>query len=365
MSIDIQKNTGNEILTSMGQAGLPDYSRSEGRAYQTLLHVINSWDDIVQAYTALRSEALNRGRRRVVLRAECSGDVDVFSDEPFPVPIEVVLPIGIVRPQNNGNIIYAAENFHNSQVHGNYGDLALFWFRHNQLGNLAKTPLDRIRKLDSPFSLSKKLTEDDIDDLYKLWRPFRWTREGVEKFIKEKSDNMWFSGVRDRQTGNLVSACMGESLNFGSILAVEGTEYSTLPEYGGKGLCTAAVVGLNAQVLNDTMKRQEEYPVIIAEFNVASRSDMVGYAAGMYLPNLMNPFSPMQVLRKNVSVLDSLEPNDVKWEELGDEKQHFRDAFRTTHRYWRDFVPGILPLRNIEAYYDSDQRKEILDMYDR
>ena len=353
----------SEILTSMGTAGLPDYNRSEGRAYQTLPNVVDSWDEIVAAYNTLRCEAQRRGRRRFVLRAECSENVDVVSDEALPVPVEVVLPLRLVRPENHGNIIYAAENFHNSHVHGNYEDLASFWFQHNELGNLAKTPLDRLRKLDDSFRLTNKLDQGDADDLYQLWKPFRWTRIGIEKFIQQRADNMWFSGVRDQHTGRLVSACMGESLSFGSILAVEGTEYSTLPEYGGKGLCTAAVIGLNAQILNDTVNDRGEYPIIIAEFNLASRSDMVGYAAGMHLPNLLDPFSPMQVLKKNVSVLDGLGPNDVKWGELGEQRGHFRDAFRTTYRYWRDFVPGVLPLHNIKKYYDENQRKEILDIF--
>ena len=86
------------------------------------------------------------------------------SGKALPVPIEVVLPLHLIRPNNNGSIIYAAENFHSSGIHANYPELAKFWFKHKELGSLATSPLDRLRKISGTFALSSKLDENDADD---------------------------------------------------------------------------------------------------------------------------------------------------------------------------------------------------------
>jgi hypothetical protein len=66
-----------------------------------------------------------------------------------------------------------------------------------------------------------------------------------------REDGKFFSGVYDRQKNCLVSACLAEGMELAGADLFEGTEYGTVPgeEYRGHGLCTAAVIALNAQIM--------------------------------------------------------------------------------------------------------------------
>lgn len=234
-------------------------------------------------------------------------------------------------------------------------------------------PLDRVQSIDfNQFFLSDQLNESDADRLAQIWQPFGWTRNGVSAFIQAQEDHFtgWFSGARERENGQLVSACMGEGLRLAGAYIVEGTEYGTLSGYEGNGLCTAVVSLLHAQVLNDTLYTTGNTPLIVSEFNMTSRSDIVGRHAGMTIPLVEGTSgledSPIQVLRRNVSVLDRYPANTtISWRDLGEARSTYRDAYRTTFGFWRNFIVGLLSRESIEKNYSQSQVTEMLSRIEK
>lgn len=123
-------------------------------------------------------------------------------------------------------------------------------------------------------------------------------------------------------------------MELAGVQMFEGTEYGTLPSHTGHGLCTAAVIGLHAQILDRHYYGQQDRatPLILSEFSMSSRSDIVGRHAGMTIPYVEGSTgfeqTPFQVLRHNVSVQDGLARNDLSWRSWQHEqKAQYRDAF--------------------------------------
>lgn len=338
--------------------------RNEGRAYWSYETRISEFWELNQAYRDWLAQSRENGRRRTVLRAICSQEV-VNQLLQSDLPREVIIPLSNINPESTDYFVVLGENVHPSEI-PEWSEVYNYWQRSN---GSQRTPIDRIeRAVDNEgFTLTNDLTLEDTAELMEIWRPFGWSETAVQTFINTYRDNpkMWFSGLRDPRSGKLVSACEAELANFAGVNLVEGTEYGTLPGYEGLGLCTAAVTALHAQVLNDTYYQTGEMPLIIAEFNMTSRSDVVGRHTGITIPLVENTpgleATPIQVLRMNVPVLDRHTPNDQNYRELGNRRQHYRDAYRHTyHRYWRNFIVGILPQSSIENYYSLEQVEQIL-----
>lgn len=358
-----ETHEGGSSIGSLGQS----FERSEGRAYWTINQKVNKWDQLVpvdnlgkilepfgQELANFSTKAENLGRRRSVVRFRCTTEIldQLIAQNQ---PIEVAIPLSLIEPKTTDYLVTLARNVHESdtQLPPNIERA-----HHSEV-----TPRERVQNLTEHFQLTCQLTISDIPRLLSLWQPFGWTLESTTNFVQnyQTGGSPWFSGIRDRETRELVSACTGESLSFANVQLVEGTEYSTLPGYEGHGLCTAAVIGLHAQILRDTLYQGQPSPLILSEFSLASRSDAVGIRAGMVLPE--SAFTN-QVLSSNVSVLDRLPPNSLNYRELGDQRLHYRDAFRTTFRYWRNFIVGILPLESIQKFYRPEDVQIILDQYE-
>lgn len=356
---------GSLEVSSMGHAGQPDFNRSEGRAYLTADVVYQDIEQLRKDFSELcqKAEELNSGaRRRIVLKAICNKEVagEIMIDSQLPV--EVMIPLDIVGNQAGEFLVLLAHNVHASPV-PEWPSVYSYW---KQPIN-TKTPLERVQALQDNFLQTNQLHEGDVDHLSQLWSAFGWTSDGVINFIQSyrDSDSIWFSGIRDKQTGFLVSACMGESLQFAGQLVVEGTEYGTLPGYEGRGLCSAAVAGLHAQILRSTLYRNKRVPLITAEFDMSSRSDVVGRHVGMTIPYVegrQGLTEPLQVLKYNVSVLDRHDPNTINWRDLGVKKSLYRNSFRGPFRYWRNFIFGVLPLSAIEGLYSQSQVNQMLEL---
>lgn len=343
-----------EILTSVGSVGEIDTNRSAGRAYQTLSEVVVAPDQLLGRLHNLEQAAERSGRRRYVLRAETTRQVAQHLVDQPNLPLEALVPLASINNSSNC-IVYLGHNIHPSEV-PELTAVEQYWNQpiHNRL-----LPLERVLAVPEGFRPTTLLSADDSDALHELWRPFGWTRQQIESFISSyaQQSNLWFSGIRCLNSNSLVSACMGESIQFGSTLMVEGTEYSTHPDYEHQGLCAAAVAGLYSQILGDTLYSNGVMPLIIAEFDMTSRSDVVGRKVGMTIPSseIDGQLRPNQVLRSNVSVLDRRSPNALRWRDLGNLRHHYRDAYRTTYNYWRNFIIGILPRTSVEQYYPQDQ----------
>lgn len=350
----------SEMVTSAGQVGF-DFNRSEGRAYATLDWVVNSGAEFRKIFEDFGMEAQRRGRRRWVLRAVVDNEARI---ELGCLPsIEVDIPLYAINPASRDRLVLMAENVHRSEV-PEWEEVSSFW---QNPYTKEINPTEAIPTIEDRFRLTDQVSRDDVSELHRIWIPFGWSRSGVEKFIDGYQENpdIWFSGVRDVRSGKLISACQGEGITFANLYLVEGTEYGTLPGFEGQGLCTAAVIGLHAQILQKSLYKEKVIPLIYSELNMTTRADVIARKAGMSVPLVEGRAvsEPRQVLRRNVSVFDDHEPNDIRLEELGEDAEHFRDAYGMTFPYWRNFLAAILPREAIDRYYSEEQCQQILEKY--
>lgn len=370
MIITTENPTSALEVSSTGTAGEPDFNRSEGRAYFTTNERFTSVQKLLTTYHDFEHEAFHppldqperTARRRSVFRTRCSEMVAQELMTRTDLPLEVCYPLGLIHPGETDFLIMLGKNIHDSEV-PEWLNVYDYW---KQGDELSTRPMDRVANLQKDFVFTRNLTHDDAESLANIWKPFGWSLSGVTAFIDNISHNSkaWFAGVRNSE-GKLVSAAMGEALNFANMTLVEGTEYGTLPEYEGHGLCTANIVTLHAQILQDLLYKQGIIPIITSEFDMSSRSDIVGKKTGMTIPMVDGVAgleeSPIQVLRYNVSVLDRQLPNNLSWRDLGSERHKFKESYRTFHRYWRNFIVGILPSQSINEYYSEEMVNNILE----
>lgn len=160
---------------------------------------------------------------------------------------------------------------------------------------------------------------------------------------------------------------MAESVKFARLRCTELTEFGTLGSHRGKGLCTAAVAGLTAQVLH--VPPSESIHIVLAEFNMhpAERSDVIGYAVGMSVPGVENTHgledTPSQVLRYNVAIADGTNGHILR----GSLPQGTIFELSPHHQpmapYWQNFIVGVLPQQSISQYYNPESVGKILSRY--
>jgi hypothetical protein len=228
-----------------------------------------------------------------------------------------------------------------------------------------------VGKVNRNFDLVQGFNTGDYDDLLKIWQPFGWTPQGLDELQGrlQSNEQVWFSGIVDRKTNRLVSACMAESGRVGETSIVETTEYGTLAQFAGRKLSTAAVSYVNAQILADMYYanpdrkpvQEMKLPFIYAELSLTSRSDMVARNAGYDIPlrDRLHPEYPSQVLRHNVAVFDSLPANDLNLENIN---PIYHESMGSDYPFYRNFVPGVLPLSAVERYYSLNQVQQMLGL---
>lgn len=351
-----------EFITSTGQCGA-DFNRSEGRAYLTVEQPVDNANSFSLLVADFRSESLQVGRRRWVVKARCTPEV-VKTLAKNGLPIEARVPLSFIDTTTEDEVVILGENIHSSDT-PEWGQVYDYWRREN--GNFSiLNRLQRVR--EQGFSLTDQVSEDNIEDLATIWRPFGWDEQSVVAFIRDHSSNhnLWFSGMLDQKSQRLVAACMGERLDFAGVVWCESTEYGTAKDFRGRGLCTAAVINLNAQILSDTLYKNGIMPLVVAELNMSARSDVVARHTGMTIPFVDQVSGlegrPQQVLRRNVAILDG-EPVDLDLSKLDGSLGHFREAFGNNFKYWRNFIVGILSKEEIDRYYSLEQCQEILNHY--
>lgn len=338
----------NTINTSVGRPGEPE-SRSFCRLYQTLRNPINDFEELSTRFETLRT--LVNGHRRIVFKCLCSNEV-LSQAKQQELPIEAIIPMNLVAGHDSA-IVFLAENYHKSPSQGN--DPREF-ITHRQNG---KKPLAKVQKVvENNFALSKNLTENDVEDLFSLWQRFGWSKKEISNFIgkiQKHEKNYWFSGIRDSNSGKLVSASTAEAIEFADIRYIETTEYSTLDGYEEQGLCTASVAGLIAQVLSETCYSNNQdslTTVITAEFNTSSTSVAIGASAGLIVPK---EDGVPQILKYNVGVVDGAPANSVFSDEV--------DENGISFRFLRDFAVAVLPQENIINLYPQNEAEQIINLY--
>jgi hypothetical protein len=338
-------------VEQLGKFGEPELNRSEGRAYWTLNSVCKSDHELLQKWHLLQQQAEVAGRRRTVLRAHVTFQL-AQSAQTLGLPIEANIPIA------NGAILILGENVHNSDV-PEWETVAEDWL---DAEPLSLTPTERLARLPARYEIIKQPSLQDTQSLTTLWMPFGWNHETITNYIRSQQIakfGFWFSGVRDKATGKLVSACMGQGADLAVQYIVEATEFGTNQNELGRGLCTAAVIALKAQIVEDSRMKLQQLPLIFSECSLTSRSDMVARKAGQTIPGLTEDhrYNPWQVLRRNVAVLDGHAKNDL-YEAV---PKKYQAAFNEgEYRYWRNFVVTTLSPENIENFYNPQACREIL-----
>ncbi len=391
----------SEIITSAGSVGL-DLYRSDGRAYKTQEKIYSNPEKLLGDLEDMNRTSRELGRRRWVLRGVARQPLaeDLVGNN----QLEVSIPLSVLHGNYTDRLVMMANNVHRSDV-PEWDEVYEFW--QNPYPKEVN-PVMNVYSIPEQFSVTNRIDDSDVEDLMEIWQPFGWTEIGIREFIKVKDaavdqlrftqwdlerlehrewasrsarewtsmdvsnvHGLWFSGIRDRSTGRLVSACQAESIYFGGILLVEDTEFGTKADFQGMGLNTAAVTALNAQILSDTLYGKSRFnhrhsrrtPLIYSELSMTSRSDIIGRKAGMTIPLVEGRSGleqPTQVIRRNVAVLDGQAPNDLSLNELGEQGGFYRESYGENFPYWRNFIAGVLTKGAIDRYYSKKQCEQIL-----
>ena len=357
------------IPTSVGFGG-KDFLRSYGRAY---FNVENRIDDVAtfqHEYETFAQESLEHGRRRHVFRARMSEEVTESAIK-GGFPVEMALPLSLIDSSTRDHMVIVAEDILPISV-PEWEKIYPFW--KNPFGkDISYDTMTRaVDHGSTQFSLTDHPEERDIDTLSKLWWAFGWSKDQVAGYVAQgayRTDTAWFSGVRDRTTGQLVAVTIGEQLQLSGVDIVESTEWATASGYEKQGLCQASATGLIAQILRDTEYAGRGTPLLMGEFNMASRADIAARGVGMTVPYVEGVHgletTPRQVLRQNVSVLDHRAPNTRPSFMSFDPKtrEQLREAYHMPYQYLRNFLVGMLSKNRIDSLYTKNAVEAILSLY--
>ena len=219
------------------------------------------------------------------------------------------------------------------------------------------SPLERVRSITKQgYSFVRHIPEDQVNQIHALWgKTFGWERDEVDNLRRRlitcahsspTQRDVWFSAIRNN--GTIISVAMAERLSIpsasGRLDLVESTEWRTRDEYFGRGLMTATLTALNAQILSDFQENPNGLPFLYAECNFQSRSDRAGHGAGFSIPQRTGRYSAPQILVQNVLV---------------------RDGKPIEEGRLRDFTFMYLPVEMIRNHYDSEQVEAITKMITR
>jgi hypothetical protein len=338
-----------KINTSLGEVNRPE-RRSFGREYITLGNAINEGRELVADFLKFLPHTI--GARRFVMRGLLSEEA-IKTSKKIGLPIEAGIPMDLVTGNQDGSaIVYIAKNNHKSP---RQGENPREYIKNRKNG---RTPLERARSLDKNYIPVNNLKNEDANQLFNLWERFGWTRNEITNFIvriQNKEPNLWFSGIRDTKTDQLVSVCNAEAIEFAGIKYIETTEYSTDKNFENQSLSTTAVSSLIAQVLRDTFydSNRTYIPVITAEFNTSSTSPAVGASAGFIIPEFEGTDG---ILSYNVAVYDNSPPNSI----FANSKKNDRGI---QYSMLRDFALAVLPINNIQQLYPPETVQEIINLY--
>jgi hypothetical protein len=308
--------------------------------------------EVVSGYREILQQAKRTGSRRLVMRSLMSEDAIDFSRK-HKLPIEAGIPMSLVTGNEDGSaIVFIAKNNHPSPRQGNN---PREFIKHRGNG---RHPIERARGLDDSLIPTNTLKTNDAEQLFYLWERFGWNWQEIVNFIKRIQNyekNLWFSGIRDKNSQKLIAVSNAEAIEFAGIRYIETTEYSTDERYEGRGLCTTAVSALIAQILNDTYYNFSDdlIPVITAEFNTSSSSPAVGASSGFVIPDFEGTDN---ILSYNVGIKDGEKSNEI-----------FRDSGESDRgvpfSQLRDFALAVLPIQNIQTLYPIEVVKEIINLY--
>lgn len=332
-------NTNEQpIFSSIGSLGVT--RRQDGRLYVNATEFSADPIQVLRNFRRLREIGNRHPARigRVVFRGLIGEEVlAAIMDSDLPSNLEVLLPMDNFA--QTGFLAYLASN--------RFGRTPIVSSKEmvcetNRYSHKNVEPVDHIQSLSCEgYRFTDQVEQSDIGRLHDLWGPtFGWSLKEVANLAKRieidrqqspEARGIWIVLVRNGT--EIVSAAMAERLTIPGRKAplelVENTEWCTRSGYAGRGLITAALVVLNAQVLRDMRHLN---PLIFAECNFQTRSDVAGHKAGFRIPD--RAFAP-QILVQNVGVNDG---------------QLLAESGRL-----RDFTFMYLPQDIVEGRYSPEQ----------
>lgn len=314
--------------TNTGSTGGLGFAyRSYERAYLNYPGVVHD-AGVITRLGRIGRQIVDRGRRgvtRAVVRAVVPERVlgDVLENPETAGLVEGAVPTAFVS-QTNGT---SSEPLWMILAAINHRDRTPLYPVPEMIGQVDEgkripmQPEQRIAQLrHEGYRFIDTIPPERIDEMQELWGDsFEWQRVGIAELsaslsaahsLQPRGRGVWFSGIVEPGTNRLAAVATAERLDIplhdGQTLPiVESTEWRRSDRVRRHGLAAAAVVHLNAQVLEDLSGCS---PKIIAETNFRTRADRVGFAAGMDVPlrQFRGRFLP-QMLIQNVRVGDGFE----------------------------------------------------------
>lgn len=346
----------SQIVTSTGELGLNE--RSYDRLYWNWPNgIISDVSVLERAFRRMVVAGELRGKTRNIFRAPVdqkvmqgvlNSSLRNYIEVAFPLPKEIsqdgiwLLSVAKNQPSRQSLvpvdvIVYATSHYENSLVSIN----------------------ERLQSVMSQgFVIQNRIFPHQIEQVFDLWREtFGWTKEEVVK-LSEQLDienslepftrSVWFTALE--KEGEVITAAMAERLSLPlaqeqRVELVESTEWRTKPGWERQGLMTATVAHLNCQILCNLNHNRQIHPLIFAETNFNSRSDLAASGAGMVVPKRQMPvdsFMIPQVLVQNVEVGDGRGAKGL-----------------------RDFIYVYLPQDAINNFYPQREVEDVLQLTQR
>lgn len=320
----------DQFNSSAGEPGVNE--RSYERWYENAQSFGDDPDAVQENFALRLQEADDRDLSRTVVRQIVSPAVlSELQTSEFQDDIEVVVPMSLFTTaegqRHSGLLLYIARNRADRPALTSDGDIIAASDDPDQWsGRGMQTALtlperaSSIRENGGVFDTVFERSEiDEIVD--ELWGPtFDWDEEDAINFrhalerqnqLQPEQRSLWFSAIR--MGGSIVSLATAERITLqsgtGPIEMVESTEWlvRNAPELRGQHLMSTNLAVLNALVATDQATGPHGVPLVFAECNFSTRSDLAGRAAGFRIAHRNADGLPApQVIRQNVAVGDSI-----------------------------------------------------------
>jgi len=308
------KETEPTIYSSTGREGVS--RRQYNRLYVNGTHLAQDYGEVLGNFGRLTEIAARHPKK--VTRAVYRGLVTErvlrkISAGPLQPNIEVAFPVGEFTGDGS-HMIYLAQNHRDRKL---LSEREVMIKNTEDYEKVKIPPRERVaRVLNAGYTMTDRIGEDQIDQVYKLWEDtFGWSKKEV-KHLRHRllSDlardplerKLWFSAVES--DGKIVSLAMAERLSMpaadGHLDLVESTEWKTHEKYLRQGFMSATLSDLNLRIISDLHDSPNGIPLIYAECNYQSRSDLAGHSVGFAIPDRNSTVQAPQILVQNVHIGD-------------------------------------------------------------
>ncbi len=313
----------DEYFSSTGNLGVA--RRPDNRLYINTVRFNDDFTEVVRNFdrAVSLSDSFPDKLGRVVCRGLFSeSTLERLLDSRLHQNIEVVTPMHEFG--NDSYLVYLARNIAGRSA---LGDVAqIIEATHEDTYN-ASDPVTNVERIvGNDFNLTEIIEGDDIDQVHNLWHEtFGWSRDDVTNFasrlateasLSPDQRTVWFCGARDPEWRQIVSCAMAERIQIpgkqdSPVDLVESTEWCTDRRFRGQGLMSGVLTYLHTAALLDMQRSQNGAPLIYAECNFSTRSDIAGHNSGLRIPQRLldigsHTAQVPQILVQNVSVYDQL-----------------------------------------------------------